>query len=73
MDKTTNNLIVVACSVILAPVVAGIGLKIIGGTIGTVGGIIDRMNYKKTIKQGLKEGSIVEVDGKYYTIEVSDD
>ena len=47
---------------------------VIGATIGlgcvVADRIINHLAYKMKIKKGLKEGSIIEIDGQYYEVEV---
>lgn len=35
-----------------------------------VGNGVEWIKYKRKIKKGLKDGSIVEIDGKYYEVEL---
>ena len=47
---------------VVAPVVVGAGLRL----IGTAANGVSKLAWKRKIKKGLKEGSIVEIDGQYY-------
>jgi len=70
--KKDNELITLAAIIILVPVVvcarisAGIGIINLG-----INGVnkIRQMKYYNKIKKGLKEGSIVEIDGEYYKVQ----
>lgn len=33
---------------------------------------INKMNYKKKIEKGLKDGSIIEIDGQYFEMKVEE-
>lgn len=47
---------------VVVPAVAGVGLRL----IGTAANGVSKLAWKHKIKKGLKEGSIVEIDGQYY-------
>jgi hypothetical protein len=64
-DKTLVRL--VAC-VILAPVVWNGTMALVGLTAKGVNQVV----YKHKIRKGLKDGSIVKIDGEYFEVEVSD-
>ena len=59
--------------VILGPMVVGAGLTVIGGVINGGNYVYEKLKYKKMIKAGLKDGSIVEIDGRYYSVEISEE
>lgn len=63
-----RKLIKLVAVVILAPIVVGIGAQVV---VGIMNGVT-KLKYNKKIKDGLKNGSIVEVDGKYYEVEVEE-
>ena len=66
--KNDNELITLAAIIILVPVVVSAGIGIINLGINGVNKIRQMKHYNK-IKKGLKEGSIVEIDGQYYEIQ----
>lgn len=66
--KNDNELITLAAIIILVPVVISAGIGIINLGINGVNKIRQMKHYNK-IKKGLKEGSIVEIDGQYYEIQ----
>ena len=47
---------------VVAPAVVGVGLRL----MGTAANGISKLAWKHKIKKGLKNGSIVEIDGEYY-------
>ena len=53
---------------VVAPAVVGATLSLI--TLAAKG--IDNLAYKRKIKKGLKDGSIIEIDGQYYEVEVTE-
>lgn len=60
-----NKIVKMAAILIIAPIVIGAVVGIINLGIMGVNGI-KTANYNRKIKKGLKDGSIVEIDGKYY-------
>lgn len=64
-----DRIVKIAAWVIVGSVVVPI---VIGAAALTGTAIINGLNkarFKKRIKQGLKDGSIVEIDGQYYDVE----
>ena len=53
----------------VAPVVINGVITIVGATVGGIGNAVNSIQFKRKIKKGLKDGSIVEIDGKYYEVE----
>ena len=53
---------------VVVPTVIGITLNLIGHAANGIGNLA----YKRKIKKGLKDGSIVEIDGQYYEVEVTE-
>lgn len=47
---------------VVVPVIAGTGLRLIEAAANGV----SKLAWKRKIKKGLKNGSIVEIDGQYY-------
>jgi len=56
-------------AIVVAPVVIGATLKVIGGTAVGISNMINKVKFNAQIKKGLKDRSIIEVDGKYYEVE----
>ena len=52
---------------VVAPAVAGM---VYNGIVVPVANGIGHLAYKAKIKKGLKNGSIVEIDGRYYEVTV---
>ena len=70
-NKKTNNVILeVAAIVILAPIVIGAVYTVTAAATGMAKSIIKKSRDHKTIKKGLKDGSIIEINGEYYYAEV---
>ena len=69
-EKLTRTVVTVAGLIIVVPIVVR-GLVFVGA-VGYAGvkGVVDQVKFNKKIKQGLKDGSIVEIDGKYYEVEI---
>lgn len=47
---------------VVAPAAIGLGARLIGAAANG----ISKLAWKHKIKKGLKDGSIVEIDGQYY-------
>lgn len=60
---------VTVVGVILVPIVVNTGISVINVTTSFVQYLGNKHAYNKKIKKGLKDGSIVLIDGKYYEIE----
>lgn len=68
-EKIITIAAVTIIGVILVPIVINAGMTLIGTTCAGVGNLINRTKFNKKIKQGLKDGSIVEIDGQYYEVQ----
>lgn len=70
--KKEFNIVTLAAYVILVPAAVE-GLWVAASfTYGITQSLIDEIKYHKKIKNGLKDGSIVEINGKYYEVEITD-
>jgi len=69
-SKLFGIIIIAFVGILLAPWV--IDILIIGVTTIFMGIIYlwNKLTYTGKIKKGLKNGTIVEIDGKYYTVEI---
>ena len=71
-ETNTKLLITVAALVVVTPIVLN-GIAVTGAIVSE--GIscgIKSIKNKRMIKKGLKDGSIVEIDGIYYEVKVED-
>lgn len=53
-------------------IVGSVAISALARGAGLVADGVSKMMYNRKIKKGLKNGSIVEIDGKYYEVEVND-
>jgi len=68
-DKDIVDLAVMGFVVlVVVPAVVGIAFSAIGHVAVGVGNVINEVKFNKKIKQGLKDGSIIEIDGKFYEV-----
>jgi hypothetical protein len=71
-DMENNKIIKVAAigfiGLVMAPAAINIGLNLIGHAANGVAKVI----HKHRIKKGLKDGSIVEIDGQYYEARIEE-
>ena len=58
--------------VILAPIVINGTCMAVAYTYAGIANGISKIKFNKKMKAGLKDGSIVKIDGKYYEVEVED-
>ena len=54
---------------VVAPMVIGGAINVVGATATGIGNMVNKVKFNSKIKKGLKDGSIVEIDGKYYEVE----
>ena len=73
MNNSNNDKVVTfAADLIIYSVVAPIAIGGIVTIVKLTAKGISTMLYKKKIKKGLKDGSIVEIDGEYYEVKTED-
>lgn len=67
-----NKIIKIAAAgfigLVVAPAVINAGINLTVHSANAITNLIQKQKYKKRIKQGLKDGSIVEIDGQYYEV-----
>ena len=54
---------------IVAPVLIGSAINVIGTSIVVVSNKVNKIKFNKKIKKGLEDGSIVEINGEYYELD----
>lgn len=64
-----NNIVKVAAVIIVASVVAPIVVATVIGAGSLVQLIGKKIEFSRQMKKGIKEGTIVKIDGKYYEVE----
>lgn len=57
---------------VVVPIVWNTTASLVGFAAAGVGNFINKKKYDREIKKGLKDGSIVEIDGEYYNIIVEE-
>ena len=67
-EKIITLVAVTIIGVILVPIVIGTIGNLIGVIYTGVGNAIIKSRFNKEIKKGLKDGSIVEIDGQFYEV-----
>lgn len=70
--KETDVVKMAACvvlGVVFIPIIVNTGIGLINGGVN----MINQIKHKRKIKKGLKDGSIIEVDGQYYEVEQSNE
>lgn len=67
-----NKIIKVAAigfiGLIVVPTVVGIGISLIGHAANG----ISHLAYKRKIKKGLEDGSVIEINGQYYEVKIEE-
>lgn len=72
-DKTIIKVAAIGfIGLVIVPYVIGVGINVIGNSVVGISNLVQKAKYNKKIKDGLKDGSIVEIDGQYYEIQLSD-
>ena len=59
-------------ALVVAPVVITTGIRLIAFTAAGISCAVDKVKFNRKIKKGLEDGSIVEIDGQYYEVEIKD-
>lgn len=54
--------------IVVAPIIVDGAIRVISNGYCYTANKVNTIKYNKKIKQGLKDGSIVEIDGKYYEV-----
>lgn len=67
-----KGILKIAAGVVLIPMALGAIASTVDIAIKGVGNLISKVQFKRKIKKGLKDGSIVEIDGQYYEISIDD-
>ena len=65
--KTAAGIVVI---LVVAPIVINGAMVLVGTTAAVVSNGINKVKYNRKIKKGLKDGSIIEIDGEYYGVEI---
>jgi len=71
-DKIVKIAAVTIVAVIAIPILVKTAVIVGSATYCGITNAINTAKYKKKIKKGLKDGSIVERDGQYFEVEVTD-
>ena len=67
-----KDILKIAGAVVLIPIAIGTTMSAVSMAFKGVGVLISKIQFKHKIKKGLKDGSIVEIDGQYYEISIDD-
>ena len=71
-----NKIIKVAAvgfiGLVVAPVVINAGIKLSVYSATCISNLVEKIKHDKKIREGLKDGSIVEIDGQYYEVKKED-
>ena len=67
-DKIVKLAATIIVGSVLVPIVWNVGVLTVGG----IAKIVTKANFNRKMKKGIKEGSIVEIDGQFYEIKVED-
>lgn len=59
-------------ALVVAPVVIGGSINVMGAAANKIINVNNKMKYNRKIKKGLKDGSIVEINGEYFEVEIKD-
>lgn len=75
MDE--NKIVKIAAAgfigLVLIPTVIGVGMKGIAYAAVAIDNLQAKIRFNRKIKKGLKDGSIIEIDGQYYEVQVTEE
>lgn len=72
-DEAMTLVLVVTGAIILTPIIIRAGVALMVGTYTGISTGIEKFKFNRKIKQGMKDGSIVEIDGKYYEVKTNEE
>ena len=58
-------------ALVVAPKVVNVGCYLVQRAATGIYNVVEKVTHDRRIKKGLKDGSIVEIDGEYYEVEIS--
>lgn len=67
-----NTIVKVAAIGFVALVVVPTAINLIGSGVCGIANSVSKAKFNRKIKKGLKDGSIVEIDGEYYEVAVEE-
>lgn len=70
-NKVVKVAAITVIGLVLVPFVVNTSISIVGTVAAHVEYLGNRHAYNKRIKKGLKDGSIILIDGQYYEIETN--
>ena len=70
-NKVVKVAAITVIGLVLVPFVVNTSISIVGAVAAHVEYLGNRHAYNKRIKKGLKDGSIILIDGQYYEIETN--
>lgn len=68
-DKLVRTAAIVIIGVVAVPIVVNASIALGVTVYAGVHNVIAKIKFNSKIKNGLKDGSIVEIDGKFYEID----
>ena len=68
-DKLVRTAAIVIIGVIAVPIMVNASITLGTAVYAGVYNTIAKIKFNNKIKKGLKDGSIVEIDGKFYEVE----
>ena len=72
-DKIVKVAAIGFVGLVVAPIVIGGVINLAGAIYVTTANTVNRAKYNKKIKKGIKEGTIVKIDGQYYEVQVGEE
>lgn len=67
-QELANKIIIIGGVLILGPIIIRPCVNAMIGIYNVIAGAIVRAKYDKKIKKGIKDGSIVNIDGVFYEV-----
>ena len=69
-EEVLTVVVGVIAGVILVPKIINAGIMLGCFAYAGVGNAINKVKFNKKMKEGIKDGSIIEVDGRYYEVDL---
>ena len=64
----TNAIVKAAATLVVCAITAPIIWNVTMATVGGVGQAIEHVKFRKRMLKGMKDGSIVRINGEYYNV-----
>jgi len=67
-NSIVENAVLIALGFVVIPIIIGSTITLVGYTAAGIANGINKFKFNRQMKKGLKDGSIVEINGEYYNV-----